>query len=71
MEGPLLGPEGGIPRAGSWLPTVDEWRTIAGLGHVGLRYVVMAPDAIGLHDMLRPGFSFADLIEMLYESGVP
>ncbi|HEV2361537.1 MAG TPA: hypothetical protein VGS21_07535 [Acidimicrobiales bacterium] len=70
MEGPLLGPAGGIPPAGCWLPTGDEWRRIAALGPAGLRYIVMGPDAMDLDDEIEPGFSFGDLIALLYENGI-
>lgn len=69
MEGPLLGPEGGIPRAGAWAPTYGEWRTIVSLGHLGLRYVVMAPDALGLEEKISGGVTFADLLTELYDHG--
>lgn len=70
IEGPMLGPEGGTPRAASWIPTVSEWRRLAALGDVGLRYVVIAPDAMDLDAPLRPGFRFRDLVESFYEHGV-
>jgi hypothetical protein len=66
IEGPMLGPDGGIPPAGRWFPTVSEWTELAQLGEVGLRYIVMAPDALDLDDELGPGFSFADLILRIY-----
>jgi N-acetylglucosamine-6-phosphate deacetylase len=70
IEGPLLGPEGGTPRAASWLPTLSEWRRIAALGSNGLRYLVLAPDAMELDDPLGPGYRFADLVEELYAHDV-
>jgi N-acetylglucosamine-6-phosphate deacetylase len=69
IEGPLLGPAGGIPPAGCWTPTVDEWRRIAELGRLGLRYMVMGPDAMELDDELEQGFTFRDLISALYDNG--
>lgn len=69
VEGPMLGPEGGIPRAGVWTPTVDEWRRLADLGPRGLRYIVMAPDAMELEDEIGPGFTFADLVTGFYDGG--
>jgi N-acetylglucosamine-6-phosphate deacetylase len=69
VEGPLLGPEGGIPRAGVWAPTVDEWRRLASLGAHGLRYIVIAPDAMELEDEIAPGFTFADLLVSFYDNG--
>ena len=70
MEGPLLGPAGGIPPAGCWTPTADEWLRIAALGPAGLRYIVMGPDTMDLDQEIEPGFSFGDLITLLYNSGV-
>ncbi|MEV4950377.1 hypothetical protein, partial [Streptomyces sp. NPDC053755] len=69
VEGPMLGPEGGIPRAGVWTPTAEEWRRLAALGRHGLRYIVMAPDAMELHDDIAPGFTFADLLTAFYDNG--
>jgi N-acetylglucosamine-6-phosphate deacetylase len=70
IEGPLLGPEGGTPRAAAWSPSVDEWKRIAALGRLGLRYLVLAPDAMALDDRLRPGFRFADLVALLHDNGI-
>jgi N-acetylglucosamine-6-phosphate deacetylase len=70
IEGPLLGPSGGTPRSASWMPSVDEWKRIASLGRAGLRYLVLAPDAMETEDMIAPGFRLADLIEALSENGV-
>lgn len=70
VEGPLLGPQGGIPRAGRWVPTFAEWAELAGLGPAGLRYIVMAPDEMDLQDEIEPGATFADLITTLYGKGV-
>jgi N-acetylglucosamine-6-phosphate deacetylase len=70
IEGPLLGPQGGIPRAGRWYPTVEEWRSIAGLGPLGLQYIVMAPDAMALDERIDDGPSFSDLLLSLYDNGV-
>lgn len=69
MEGPCLGPEGGTPREGTWTPTADEWRRIAALGENGLVYVVMAPDAMQLHESIAPGLRFRDLVESVYDHG--
>lgn len=69
IEGPMLGPDGGIPRSGVWTPTVDEWRELAALGRSGLRYIVMAPDAMELDDEVGSGFTFADLLLDFYENG--
>lgn len=70
IEGPLLGPEGGTPRNASWMPTASEWRRIAGLGARGLRYLVLAPDAMELEDRVGGGMRLADLVESLYEHDV-
>lgn len=69
IEGPLLGPEGGIPRAGRWYPSVAEWNTLAGLGRFGLRYIVMAPDAVELGEQIGDGLTYADLLTLFYENG--
>jgi N-acetylglucosamine-6-phosphate deacetylase len=71
MEGPLLGPQGGTPRLASWHPTQEEWATIARLGRLGLRYVVLAPDALELDDRLMvSGLRLRDLVRDLYANGV-
>jgi N-acetylglucosamine-6-phosphate deacetylase len=70
IEGPLLGPSGGTPHSASWMPSVTEWTRIASLGRVGLRYLVLAPDAMETEDMIAPGFRLLDLIESLLENGV-
>jgi hypothetical protein len=70
VEGPLLGPDGGIPPAGRWYPTFQEWSRLAELGRAGLRYVVMAPDAMELTDEIAPGVTFADLVLTFYRHGV-
>lgn len=69
IEGPLLGPAGGIPRAGRWHPSVAEWRTLAGFGRLGLRYIVMAPDAMDLDEVIGDDTTFADLLTMFYRNG--
>lgn len=70
VEGPLLGPEGGVPREGRWQPTATEWQALASLGRSGLRYIVIAPDAMELADEIGTGFTFADLLLELYDNGV-
>lgn len=67
IEGPLLGPQGGIPRAGRWYPSAQEWEDIAALGPLGLRYIVMAPDAMALDERIDGGPSFAELLTTFYE----
>jgi len=69
IEGPLLGPSGGTPRSASWMPSVDEWLRIASLGRHGLRYLVLAPDAMEPEDAIAPGFRLVDLIEAVSETG--
>lgn len=69
VEGPLLGPQGGIPRAGRWFPTGTEWRELAQLGRHGLRYIVIAPDAMEIDDEIEPGFTFGDLLAEFYNHG--
>ncbi|MFJ9440238.1 hypothetical protein, partial [Bacillus mobilis] len=69
VEGPMLGPEGGIPRAGVWTPTVQEWQRLAALGAHGLRYIVMAPDAMELDEEIASGFTFGDLLAGFYDHG--
>jgi N-acetylglucosamine-6-phosphate deacetylase len=70
IEGPLLGPSGGTPHSASWMPSVAEWKRIASLGRTGLRYLVLAPDAMEMEDMIASGFRLADLVESLSENGV-
>jgi len=70
IEGPLLGPSGGTPRSAAWMPSVAEWKRIASLGRAGLRYLVLAPDAMETQDMIAPGFRLVDLVESLSENGV-
>jgi len=70
MEGPLLGTSGGVPPAGCWAPTVMEWRRIAALGELGLTYVVIGPDGMELDDEVEAGFTFRDLVDLLYRAGI-
>lgn len=70
MEGPLLGTSGGVPPAGCWMPDTQMWSRIAALGDHGLRYVVIAPDAVELDGLVGAGLTFAALIEMFYQHGV-
>lgn len=70
VEGPLLGPLGGIPREGKWVPTLDEWQSLVDLGQYGLRYIVMAPDAMELHETVADGVTFGTLLERFYDAGV-
>ncbi|MFE7676277.1 hypothetical protein ACFU5N_29220 [Streptomyces albidoflavus] len=70
MEGPLLGRTGGIPPLGCWTPTTAEWRAIASLGPLGLRYLVIAPDAAELDEYVGEGMTFRDLVDLLAHNGV-
>lgn len=70
MEGPLLGPEGGVPRAGSWRPSADEWHLITRLGLKGLRYFVMAPDEMELDETIGEGYTYRDLLRESYDCGL-
>jgi phosphoheptose isomerase len=69
VEGPLLGLSSSMPMNGCWLPTAAEWRELAALGRLGLVYVVMAPDAVELHDEIDPGLRFRDVIDAFYRQG--
>ncbi|MES0833723.1 hypothetical protein [Nocardiopsis tropica] len=70
VEGPILGPHGGIPRSGKWIPSAEEWQKLSELGKHGLRYVVIAPDAMGLDEEIDDGLLFSDLILSFYENGI-
>ncbi len=70
VEGPLLGPQGGIPRSGRWRPDSAEWRSLAELGPLGLKYVVLAPDALALDEEIGTGFTFANLLTEFYDRGL-
>ena len=69
VEGPLLGPEGGVPREGKWVPTWREWVALAELGELGLKYIVMAPDSLALDERVDGGHTFAELLELFYDHG--
>ncbi len=70
IEGPLLGTSGGVPPAGCWLPDAATWRALAALGDIGLRYIVIAPDALELDEVLDGDLTFGTLIELFYHHGV-
>ncbi|GIG20607.1 hypothetical protein Cch01nite_13310 [Cellulomonas chitinilytica] len=70
VEGPMLGTSGGVPPAGCWMPDTQTWRRIAALGDHGLRYVVIAPDAVDLDGLVGEDLTFAALIELFYAHGV-
>lgn len=46
LEGPLLGSFGGTPQQGTWLPSTDEWNKIISCANLGLKYIVLSPDAL-------------------------
>jgi N-acetylglucosamine-6-phosphate deacetylase len=75
LEGPLLASHGGTPAATVWPPTKREWEILAGLGRLGLVYVVMSPDALtpgsDLYDRLdRDHPDMAWIVRMLVQNGV-
>jgi N-acetylglucosamine-6-phosphate deacetylase len=70
VEGPMLGRSGGVPSAGCWSPTAEEWLQIAGWGNQGLKYMVIGPDAMDIDDELESGLRFRDLIDTFYANGV-
>lgn len=45
LEGPVLASFGGTPERGCWMPTLQEWNTLAKLGPLGLVYIVISPNA--------------------------
>lgn len=69
VEGPMLGTSGGVPPAGCWTPTWPEWERIARTGPLGLRYIVIGPDAVDLDGSVCPGHTFQDLIDLFYTNG--
>jgi N-acetylglucosamine-6-phosphate deacetylase len=69
VEGPVLGPNGGTPKGSVWRPSAAQWRRIASWCSLGLKYVVIAPDILSLDDEVDRGFSFADLLSLIYASG--
>ena len=69
IEGPVLGPRGGTPRGSVWRPNVRQWGELAAWFALGLKYIVISPDAVELDGELDDGFTFADLICLIYESG--
>jgi phosphoheptose isomerase/N-acetylglucosamine-6-phosphate deacetylase len=70
VEGPLLGSSGGVPEAGCWPPSAAEWIELGELGRLGLSYVVIAPDAMGLTEELEGGLVFRDVIDGFCLNGV-
>jgi N-acetylglucosamine-6-phosphate deacetylase len=45
IEGPLTSSTGGTPSRCHWAPTSEQWAFLASLGNMGLRYIVVSPDA--------------------------
>ncbi|MEQ1864873.1 MAG: hypothetical protein ABL996_09490 [Micropepsaceae bacterium] len=69
IEGPVLGARGGIPTGSVWNPTAEKWREIASWFHLGLKYIVVSPDLLGLDEELERGFTFSDLLTLIYDAG--
>lgn len=69
LEGPVLGPRGGTPRGSTWQPTATEWRRMATWCGSGVRYMVLAPDAVPLDQEIACGLRFADLLGLIYDAG--
>lgn len=69
IEGPMLGRKGGIPRGSVWRPSVRQWHSIASWFARGLKYIVLAPDQYDLDDNIDDGFTFADLLSLIYDAG--
>ncbi len=69
VEGPVLGPHGGVPRSSVWSPSAEEWRIIVGTPVAHPTYIVMAPDAVELDDEIGSDFIFRNLLDLVYESG--
>lgn len=70
VEGPMLGPAGGVPPAGRWVPTSEEWQRIAALGEFGLQYIVIGPDSLELDDPVASGLTFRDVVDCFYQHNV-
>ncbi|WP_153275291.1 hypothetical protein [Rhodococcus sp. P1Y] len=70
VEGPLLGRSGGVPVSGCWNPTAEEWFRLADMGHRGLVYMVIGPDAVDIDDELDERVSFRDVIRAFYWANV-
>jgi hypothetical protein len=69
IEGPVLGPNGGTPQGSVWRPSAAQWHRITSWCSLGLKYIVIAPDILSLDDEVDRGFSFADLLSLIYASG--
>lgn len=69
LEGPMLGPNGGIPYGGVWDPTKEDWEKIVHFFKMGLKYMVITPDRFALNEEVENGFSFRDLVSSVYNNG--
>jgi N-acetylglucosamine-6-phosphate deacetylase len=69
VEGPVLGPRGGTPRGSVWRPTTEQWAEVISWFRMGLKYIVISPDVVGLNEELDAGFTFAHLISQIYDAG--
>ena len=69
IEGPVLGPRGGIPRGSMWTPDKRQWERVCSWFELGLNYIVMAPDVLALDERLDEQFSFSDLLDGVYARG--
>ena len=69
LEGPLLGPRGGTPTGSVWQPNAREWQEIVSWFTLGLTYIVVAPDALGLDDEISDGLTMGDLVDGIYLAG--
>lgn len=69
VEGPVLGPKGGTPTGSVWKPDAQQWAELTSCFALGLKYIVISPDAVALDEELDAGFTFGDLISLVYGSG--
>ena len=69
IEGPVLGPRGGIPRGSVWQPTYRQWDELCSWFPLGLKYIVMAPDVLAIEDRVDEELCFADLLSRIYDAG--
>lgn len=75
LEGPLLAASGGTPETGHWRPNEVEWRLLASCGALGLKYMVISPDALGGENGFPGGYadsslSLVEIIRLLLDGGV-
>ena len=57
LEGPLLGSFGGTPKQGTWLPSTAEWKKVISCANLGLKYIVLSPDALSKGSCLYSNLS--------------